>query len=71
MTLYIVFDGEVCRQHYSLKKEHQSNSSDCIYNPEKHTRLSDIVNPVIIKLTKEDDGVGFGKLGPIYSPQHD
>ncbi|KAG1468825.1 hypothetical protein G6F56_003613 [Rhizopus delemar] len=56
---------------HNLKKEHQANSSDCIYNPEKYTRLSDIVNPVIIKLTKEEDSVGLGNLGPMFSPQHD
>ncbi|KAG0747158.1 hypothetical protein G6F57_007947 [Rhizopus arrhizus] len=39
-----------------LKKEYQSNSNEYIYHPEKCTRLSDIVNPAIIKLTKEEDG---------------
>ncbi len=48
-----------------LKKEYQSNSNEYIYHPEKCTRLSDIVNPAIIKLTKEEDGTSWGNLGPI------
>ncbi|KAI9359490.1 hypothetical protein BD770DRAFT_319741, partial [Pilaira anomala] len=51
-----------------LKNEHQANISDCVYNPEKYTRLSDIVNPAIIKLTKEEDSAGLGNLGPMFSP---
>ncbi|EIE88676.1 hypothetical protein RO3G_13387 [Rhizopus delemar RA 99-880] len=53
-----------------VKKEHQGNISKYRYNPEQFTQLSSIVNPVIMKLTKEEDGAGMGNLGPIYSPPH-
>ncbi|KAI7905809.1 uncharacterized protein BX663DRAFT_500982 [Cokeromyces recurvatus] len=53
-----------------IKKEHQENSSKFRYNPESYTQLSSIVNPVIVKLTKEEDSTGMGDLGPMYSPPH-
>ncbi|KAG1054981.1 hypothetical protein G6F43_003029 [Rhizopus delemar] len=53
-----------------VKNEHQGNISKYRYNPEQFTQLSKIVNPVIMKLTKEEDGAGMGYLGPIYSPPH-
>ena len=52
------------------KNEHQEISSKYRYNPEMTTHLGSIINPVILKLTKEEDSVGMGNLGPIYSPPH-
>jgi hypothetical protein len=51
-----------------VKKDHQINSAKYRYNPQECTQLSAIVNPIILKLTKEDDSEGMGKLGPMYSP---
>ncbi|KAI9276275.1 hypothetical protein BY458DRAFT_488889 [Sporodiniella umbellata] len=53
---------------YNFRKEHQVNSLNCIYNPKKYIRLGDVVNPVIIKLTKDKDSAGLGNLGPMLSP---
>ncbi|KAI8360795.1 hypothetical protein BD560DRAFT_426009 [Blakeslea trispora] len=53
----------------NLKKEHQANSSDYISNPEKYTKLSDVVSPTITKLTKEEDISGLGNLVPMFLPQ--
>ncbi|KAG0938477.1 hypothetical protein G6F57_006685 [Rhizopus arrhizus] len=40
------------------KNEHQEISSKYRYNPEMTTHLGSIINPVILKLTKEEDCVG-------------
>ena len=50
-----------------VKKYHQINSAKYRYNPQECTQLSAIVNPIILKLTKEDDSEGMGKFGPMYS----
>ncbi|KAI7900449.1 uncharacterized protein BX663DRAFT_517665 [Cokeromyces recurvatus] len=51
-----------------VKKDHQINSAKYRYNPQECIQLSAIINPIILKLTKEDDNEGMGKLGPMYSP---
>ncbi|KAG1139547.1 hypothetical protein G6F37_005795 [Rhizopus arrhizus] len=53
-----------------VKNEHQANCSKFRYNTENYTQLSSIINPIIIKLTKEEDSAGMGNLGPLYSPPH-
>lgn len=53
-----------------IRREHEEVTSKHRYNPELIPHLGDIINPVLLKLTKEDDAVGMGKLGPIYSPPH-
>ncbi|KAI9485358.1 MAG: hypothetical protein EXX96DRAFT_624831 [Benjaminiella poitrasii] len=53
-----------------VNNKHQKISSKYRYNPEMTINLRSIINPVILKLTKEEDSVGMGNLGPIYSPPH-
>lgn len=54
----------------SLKEEHGDIVKKNRYNLEKLPKLNDIVNPIILKLTKSDDSSGTGSLGPVYSPLH-
>ncbi|KAI9258436.1 hypothetical protein EDC94DRAFT_521959, partial [Helicostylum pulchrum] len=54
-----------------VKDEHEKNRSTFRYNPEEYPQLSNIVNLVIIKLTKEEDASGMSRLSPMYSSPHD
>ncbi|CAO3640887.1 unnamed protein product [Mucor hiemalis] len=54
----------------AVQNEHKDNSSKYHHNPEDFNSLSNIVNPVIMKLTKLEDGTGMSSLGPNYSPLH-
>ncbi|KAG1141016.1 hypothetical protein G6F37_005338 [Rhizopus arrhizus] len=54
----------------TLKQDHSQNKAKCRYSSAAPALLSDIVNPIILKLTKEEDSSGIIKLGPLYSPPH-
>ncbi|KAG0945455.1 hypothetical protein G6F57_003976 [Rhizopus arrhizus] len=54
----------------ALKQDHSQNKAKCRYSSAAPALLSDIVNAIILKLTKEEDGSGIIKLGPLYSPPH-
>ncbi|KAG0822793.1 hypothetical protein G6F16_011166 [Rhizopus arrhizus] len=54
----------------ALKQEHISIKSKYRYNPLKPVLLSNTINPIILKLMKEDDCSGMANLGPMYSPPH-
>ncbi|KAL7325886.1 hypothetical protein PS15p_208310 [Mucor circinelloides] len=54
----------------ALKQQHDANSIEHAFSLDEQQSLSDIVNPIILKLTKEDDHHGMATLGPIYSPSH-
>lgn len=54
----------------ALKNEHNKETVKYMYADESPTLLSDIINPIILKLTKEDDHRDMANLGPIYSPPH-
>lgn len=41
------------------------------YSSDIPVLLYDIINPIILKLTKEEDSIGMAELGPFYSPPHD
>lgn len=51
------------KKYHNVKNEHQANCSKFRYNTENYTQLSSIINPIIIKLTKEEDSAGMGNLG--------
>ncbi|KAL9542953.1 hypothetical protein MBANPS3_008347 [Mucor bainieri] len=53
-----------------LKQQHDANSIEHQFSVDEQQSLSDIVNPIILKLTKEDDHHGMAGLGPVYSPSH-
>jgi hypothetical protein len=54
----------------TVQKEHLENKAKYRYSVESPALLSNVVNPVILKLTKEHDSSGMAELGPIYSPSH-
>ncbi|KAL7312760.1 hypothetical protein PS15m_008488 [Mucor circinelloides] len=54
----------------ALKQQHDANSIEHAFSLDEQQSLSDIVNPIILKLIKEDDHHGMATLGPIYSPSH-
>ncbi|KAG2236914.1 hypothetical protein INT48_001983, partial [Thamnidium elegans] len=53
-----------------LKEEHQNVLKKNRHNLEKLPKLNNIVNPIILKLTKNEDSNGMSSLGPIYFPPH-
>jgi hypothetical protein len=53
-----------------LINEHQAISAEYRYSTHTSPQLNDIVDPIILKLTKEDDSNGMNSLGPIYPPPH-
>ncbi|KAL9537500.1 hypothetical protein MBANPS3_011728 [Mucor bainieri] len=53
-----------------LKQQHGTNSIEQAFSEDKQESLSDIVNPIILKLTKEEDHHGMSNLGPNYSTVH-
>jgi hypothetical protein len=52
-----------------FKEEHNSIKLNYRYNSERPVLLSEIIGPIILKLTKEVR-LGASKLDPIYSPPH-
>ncbi|KAG1133324.1 hypothetical protein G6F37_013304 [Rhizopus arrhizus] len=55
----------------ALREEHNIEKSKYRYSSDTPVLLCDIVNPIILKLTKEEDSTGMAELGPFYSPPHD
>ncbi|ORE07688.1 hypothetical protein BCV72DRAFT_241093 [Rhizopus microsporus var. microsporus] len=53
-----------------LKEEHDNIKRNYRYSSKRPVLLSEIINPIILKLTQEEDSLGMSKLGPIYSPPH-
>jgi hypothetical protein len=49
--------------HDEIKKEYRYSTAP--------TLLTELVNPVILKLSEKDHSAGMGNLGPIFSPEHD
>ncbi|KAI8334044.1 hypothetical protein BD560DRAFT_451256 [Blakeslea trispora] len=54
-----------------LKQKHCEAKASCRYSVKQVVNLSDLVSPIILKLTKEKDSTGMADLGPMYSPLHD
>ncbi|CEP16965.1 hypothetical protein [Parasitella parasitica] len=54
----------------SLKQEHEKVNIEQAFSETQSPLLSEIINPIILKLTKEDDHHDMSKLGPNYSPLH-
>ncbi|KAI8346388.1 hypothetical protein EDC96DRAFT_521552 [Choanephora cucurbitarum] len=54
-----------------LKQKHCEAKASCRYSVKQVVNLSDLVSPIILKLTKEKDSTGMADLGPKYSPLHD
>jgi hypothetical protein len=53
----------------ALKKQHDDTKAKYRHSAESPSLLSDFINPIILKLTKEDSS-GIAGLGPVYSPTH-
>ncbi|KAG1167128.1 hypothetical protein G6F47_011510 [Rhizopus delemar] len=45
-----------------LRKDHKANHASCRYDSNPPTSLQDMVNPIILKLTKSDDSSGMNLL---------
>ncbi|GAA5816115.1 hypothetical protein MFLAVUS_009638 [Mucor flavus] len=54
----------------ALKEEHKTIKSEYRYSSTKPDLLSSTINPIILKLTKEEDYSEMSSLGPCYSPPH-
>ncbi|PHZ12770.1 uncharacterized protein RHIMIDRAFT_136848 [Rhizopus microsporus ATCC 52813] len=61
---------ESVRNIVVLKEEHDNIKRNYRYSSKRPVLLSEIINPIILKLTQEEDSLGMSKLGPIYSPPH-
>ncbi|KAG1445994.1 hypothetical protein G6F46_010677 [Rhizopus delemar] len=55
----------------ALREEHNIKKTKYRYSSDTPVLLYDIVNPIILKPTKETDSTGMAELGPFYSPLHD
>ncbi|KAG1449113.1 hypothetical protein G6F46_001409 [Rhizopus delemar] len=55
----------------ALREEHNIKMAKYRYSSDIPVLLYDIINPIILKLTKEEDSIGMAELGPFYSPPHD
>ncbi|ORE06087.1 hypothetical protein BCV72DRAFT_208090, partial [Rhizopus microsporus var. microsporus] len=51
----------------SVREEHLENAANCRYAKEKPASLRESIDPIIMKLTYEEDSSGMCDLGPIYS----
>ncbi|KAL9553165.1 hypothetical protein MBANPS3_003415 [Mucor bainieri] len=54
----------------TLKREHEEEKTKNIFQEDERATLSDMINPIILKLTKETDDHGMSGLGSNYSPYH-
>ncbi|KAI8097849.1 uncharacterized protein B0P05DRAFT_601512 [Gilbertella persicaria] len=54
----------------SLIEEHSTTKAKYRYSNERPVLLNEVISPIILKLTKEDDVHGMLNLGPVYSPPH-
>ncbi|KAG1152495.1 hypothetical protein G6F36_014620 [Rhizopus arrhizus] len=55
----------------ALREEHNIKMAKYRYSSDTPVLLYDIINPIILKPTKETDSTGMAELGPFYSPLHD
>ncbi|KAG1443354.1 hypothetical protein G6F56_010698 [Rhizopus delemar] len=62
--------NESMKNIMALKKEHNSEKTKYRYSSVKPNSLSNVINPIILKLTKEEDYSEMSTLGPCYSPSH-
>ncbi|CEG81509.1 hypothetical protein RMATCC62417_15705 [Rhizopus microsporus] len=62
--------SESIRSIMSLKEEHSIEKAKRRYSSVKPNSLSNIINPIILKLTKEEDYSEMSTLGFCYSPSH-
>lgn len=54
----------------ALIEEYSIEKAKHRYSSVKPNSLSNIINPIILKLTKEEDYSEMSTLGPCYSPSH-
>ncbi|ORE05710.1 hypothetical protein BCV72DRAFT_330217, partial [Rhizopus microsporus var. microsporus] len=59
--------NESMKNIMALKEEHNTEKTKYRYSSVKPNRLSNIINPIILKLTKEEDYSKMSTLGPCYS----
>ncbi|KAI9478737.1 MAG: hypothetical protein EXX96DRAFT_482828 [Benjaminiella poitrasii] len=62
--------NEAVKNVESLREEHLCALRKNKFQLSKLTNLNSFVNPVIMKLTQQQDILGIGSLGPMYSPPH-